>query len=108
MMALPHSVRPYPSYSGCKNQWFPKQVCQTFVPLLCQTFDKGDNALSYGWRKSELNDLCSHARRCPPQPSSGFGLGTKLANCLSANCLSADNMSYLIPALYIRYASRLA
>ena len=57
-------------------------VCQTFVPWISQAFDKAGNDLSYGWRKSELSGLCSHAGRYPPQPSSKSGPGKKLANAV--------------------------
>ena len=67
-----------PSFSGCRNQWSSMLVCQTFVPWTFQAYDKGVRDLSYGWRKSELSGLCSHAELCPPQPLSVSGLGTKL------------------------------
>ena len=47
-------------------------VYQTSVPWTFQASGKGGSDLSYGWRKSEMSDLSSHAELCP---SSGSGPG---------------------------------
>ena len=55
-------------------------VCRISVPWTFQAFDKGGSDLSYGWRKSEMSDFCSHAELCPTQPSSGSGPGTEVTS----------------------------